>query len=448
MDRFIKKNMFLVGFLGLAGLGVMVLLVLSVFRHAEMRKYIRKTAEMRNSVNSLVRQKPPAVRENIVLIQQDIDGYAAKAEELRHYMGQPLQPALEAFAAKLNIPAARLTQLFRDFWEREKQMQGPRELTYRRFRASLGKGHDGAGKALWDTDTWDEAMDAFIDKAQNATMEKIDERNQEEIFLSALGLARNLGNSPQRLDVFMRTMQGKIVDLLNEKKIQLLGVYFNSIGISPLKTDADFNDMGGRDSEGNKSGGRSSVQNDRMAANAGFSKGDGASPSAIIRNWEIMSDLARRIADSGVESLERLSYASPDGRQDGDCTYYRYEFMVHGTPQAIRKLLNGLEKAFGENRVYVVRNFSIRKLEDQVQDIIDMAQGLLVVPKSESEGSLELGGENPGPRSGRGRIAVKPQTANYFREQNIYGEIVSGRSGLCEANIVVDYVIYSANELK
>lgn len=452
MDRFIKKNMFLVGFLGLAAVGVLVLLVFSVFRHAEMRKYIRKTAEMRDTVNSLVRQKPPAVLENITLIQKDIDGYVVKTDELRQYLGQPFRPALDAFSEKLNVPVLQLFQLFRDFWEQEKQMQGPREQTYRRFRASGGRGHDESGKVLWNPEGWDEAMDVFIEKAQGATLEKIDEQNQEEIFLSALGLPRNLGNSPQRLTVFMRTLQGQIVDLLNEKKVKMLGVYFNSVGISPLKTDANFDDQGRRDGEGKA---RATISNERMTGSDGNSTAAGvATPAAVIRNWEIMSDLAKRIADSGVESLERLAYASMDGRQEGECTYYRYEFVVRGTPRTIRKLLNGLSEAFADNRVYVVRNLAMHKVEDQVQDIIDMAQGVLMAPKSESEGSLELGGDAlgmggsgrlPGGRSGGVKSAL---TANYFKEQNVYGEVVAGRSELSEAKIVVDYVIYSANELK
>ena len=83
MNRFIKKNLFLVGVLGLSALGVLVLLVLSVVQYIEMSKYIQKTQDMRETNEKLMRQRPPAVQENIELIQQDIDGYAAAAENIK-----------------------------------------------------------------------------------------------------------------------------------------------------------------------------------------------------------------------------------------------------------------------------------------------------------------------------------------------------------------------------
>ena len=444
MNRFIQKNMFLTGFLGLAALGILFLLVVSVMQHARMREYIRNTDEMRENVAALRRQKPPAVHENIELIQKDIDGYAKSAAELRPYFGHPFRPALEAFGEELKVPSAKLIELFRSFWEKEKQTQSPRELTYRRFRADGGR--LGDGKALWTPESWDQALKIFEEKAQQATLEKIDAQNLEEIFLYSLGLERNLGNSPQRLSVFTRTLQGQMVDLLNEKKVELVGVYFNSVGISPLKTDANFDDVGSRrDGSSSRSAdnpSRGSVAENAVAVDA----------APVIRNWEIMSDLVRRIADSGVKALEQLSFESQSGRRDGNFTVYRYEFTVRGTPQAIRSLLNALLEAYQENRVYVTRNFSIRKLEDQAQDLIDMAQGLLGAPKAESEGSLDLADDvSGGGRRGGGRTAapeVQTQGAGYFREKGVYGEIVTGRSELCEAVIVVDYVIYSANELK
>ncbi len=455
MDRFIKKNMFLVGVLGLSALGVLVLLVLSIVQHAEMRKHIRGTAEMRKTNETLMRQKPPAIFENIALIEKDIEGYSDAAEELKYYLGQPLRPALEAFADKLGVAETKLTAMFKEFWEREKQSQGPREQTYRRFRATRGKLHDG-DKELWTPDSWDEAMESFIEKAQTMMMEKIDERNTEEFFLSSLGLLRNLGNSQQRLDVFARTMQSQIVDLLSGKNVKMLGIYFTGTGISPVKSDADFSDQGERSREAGVESARSGGSvSERMSNAEGNTQTAGIEPSDTIRNWEIMGDLAKRIAGAGgIESLERLSFGNLAGRQENGCTFYTYEFTVQGSQRSLRKLLNDLGMAYKENRVYVVRNFSLHKLEDQTQDLIDMAQGILSVPTAEKESSLELGdGDMPGAPLGgveRGRARRLPATLNYFKEQipYIYGEIVTGRNDLCSATFVVDYVVYSANVLK
>ena len=105
MNRFIKKNLFLVGVLGLSALGIVILLVLSVMQYIEMSKYISKTAEMRQTNETLMRQRPPAVAANIALVQKDIDGFHAAANELKGYFGQPLMPAVKAFADELNAAA-------------------------------------------------------------------------------------------------------------------------------------------------------------------------------------------------------------------------------------------------------------------------------------------------------------------------------------------------------
>ena len=99
MNRFIKKNLFLVGVLGLSALGVVILLVLSIMQYIEMSACISKTEEMRRTNETLMRQRPPAVAANIELVQRDVDGYAQAANELKNYFGQPLYPAVKVFCA-------------------------------------------------------------------------------------------------------------------------------------------------------------------------------------------------------------------------------------------------------------------------------------------------------------------------------------------------------------
>ena len=99
----------------------------------------------------------------------------------------------------------------------------------------------------------------------------------------------------------------------------------------------------------------------------------------------------------------------------------------------------------------MIRNFSIQKQEDQAQDLMDMDEGLLAVPKAETEGSLEIGETSrEGSREGS-RTAAREQSAptqSYFKEQGGYGEVVTGRNQFCKAAMVIDYVIYSAKEIK
>ena len=520
MNRFIKKNLFLVGVLGLSALGVVILLVLSVMQYIEMSKYISKTAEMRQTNETLMRQRPPAVAANIALVQKDIDGYARAASELKNYFGQPLYPAIKAFADELNrgtraalamqmrrldsdfkaleakvkgtaaaeaeldkyykskfednrakwdeakaaasgglkkaYEAAEnyyfmvknpqtpdtLHQKLREFWEREKATEGPREQMYRKFRAECGEPREKERK-FWTVEMWDAAIEKFIPVAQKSTLEVIDERNLEEIFLSSLGLPRNMGKQQLRLEAYARGMQTKITDMLMAKSdFSMLGVYFMAKPVPEVPTNRAFVDNFGV----------RTANRDTTTASTGSASGEGsadsgtqADPADVIRHWEIVADLAKRISASGVNSLEELSYNNWAGREESGCKFYTYTVGVGGSEKAIRQLLNGLSAAYKENRVYVVRRFSLKKQEDQIQDIIDVAQGTLH-DRTEDAAKLAVREDSINPGDNAQKVIVAPPT--YFKEEGKYPECVAGRSDKCYATIVVDYVVYSGNILK
>ena len=452
MNRFIRKNLFLVGVMGLSVLGVVVLLVLSVTQYIEMSKYISKTAEMRKKNETLMRQRPPAVQENIELVQKDITGYALKAEELKNYFGHPLYPALVKFCAELKVTPDELRKNFREFWEKEKESQGPREQTYRRYRATcgvpLGQANENA-KKLWEVDAWNAAMEVFVEAAQSTTMEKIDDRNSEEIFLSALGLPRNLGKSQLRLEAFARDMQAQVVDLLTEKNdISMLGVYFNQHDVAPIKSNKDFVDQSDRrkDGENSTSGGGSASPAGESSGGEGEKKE--AEPSDVIRNWEIICDLAQRMVKAKIDSVEEISYKDMVGREDSGCRFYTYTVSLIGSEKELRTFLNLLNNAYTGNRVYVVRNIVWEKQEDQIQDIIDAAQGILG-NQNEEAAKLASRGNDENVDFGGGNQAKQQQLQhNYYVEVDEYKECVAGRSNVCSATIVLDYVVYSGNILK
>ena len=519
MNRFIKKNLFLVGVLGLSALGIVILLVLSVMQYIEMSKYISKTAEMRQTNETLMRQRPPAVAANIALVQKDIDGFHAAANELKGYFGQPLMPAVKAFADELNAaarmalanelrridsnfkaleakvkanPAAKaemaaylkakfednrgrfddekakasgslkkayeraenyyfmvknpqtpetLHRKMREFWEREKATEGPREQMYRKFRAEGGEHRENERK-FWTVEMWDAALEKFIPEAQKSTIEVIDERNLEEIFLSGLGLLRNMGKQQLRLEAFAREMQNKVVNMLASRNdFSMLGVYFEAKNVPEVPTNKAFVDLSGPRREAEKS---SSVTQSSGAAGEGEAKVT-AEPADVIRHWEIVADLAKRLLAAKVNSLEQLSYSNMTGRDANNCKFYTYTLGVGGSEKSIRELLNRLSAAYKENRVYVVRRFSMKKQEDQIQDIIDVAQGILS-DKTEEASKLAVSGDSMNPGEGEKKVIVAPPT--YFKEEGKYPECVAGRSDKCYATIILDYVVYSGNILK
>lgn len=450
MNNFIRKNIFLVGFLTLSALGGLALLVVAVMLHVDMSGYIQKTEEMKNEVEKLQRDRPPAVRENIRKVQDNIDGYSTKAAELRLRFGQIYRSALEAFVKKLDLqmPAGEtdrvdfLQRKFREFWD-EKKNSLPRGRAYQSFK------NMGIEKKYWTGPKWADAMKAFQEQVEEVSEEKVDGRNIEDVFLSALGLVRT-ANDKDRLDLYMANLRKGMVEQLTKNNVKLVGVYFNNtnLGIAQLPDSRAFNDDNNR-REGGESEGRRSSEG---GSGGDASLLDKTKYPGIMRNWEIMSDLVYRIAKSKVDSLEKLNMANLEGTRQGDFTVFRYEVVVHGTTGAVRKLLNNLLDAYEKNRVYVVRNVSFRKLEDQVQDLKDMEEGLLAAPRAETEGALELG-DGPSQESAEesSRTAAPKEKApvqSYFREQGVYGEVVAGRNQFCEAAIVVDYVIYSAKEIE
>ena len=520
MNRFIKKNLFLVGVMGISALGIVILLILSVVQYFEMSKYIAKTASMQETNRNLMRKRPSPVAENLNLMEKDIANYTEATAKMSKYFGQPLYPALEVFAAELHKSSANalamelrridpkfkeleaqvrakskktedleaylkekfvtnadkfeaerkaatkslqasyeraalyyeashqeitpelLQRKFREFWEAEKAAQGPREQAYRRFRATSGAVREG-DKKLWHVDLWDLALEKFVVEAQKTTMEVIDERNREEIFLSCLGLPRNMGMQRQRLEVFARDMQNKVVELLTEKnEISMLGVYFTAKDVPLVKSNKDFVDIGRGDKKDETSGSSSGSSSEGNTATAE------TDPADVIRHWEIVSDLAQRIVKAKINSVEELSYKSLAGREEDrsscKCRFYTYTLSVGGSEKEIRNLLNELNNAYKDHRVYVVRRFSIKKQEDQVQDIIDVAQGILGDVKGE-ENKLTVKNEGMNPDEGQKVIAPRP---TYFKEEGKYPECVAGRTDMCYASIVLDYVMYSGNILK
>ena len=168
-------------------------------------------------------------------------------------------------------------------------------------------------------------------------------------------------------------------------------------------------------------------------------------PADVIRHWEIVADIAKRLQAAKVNSLEQLSYSNLTGRDANNCKFYTYTLGVGGSEKAIRELLNQLSAAYKENRVYVVRRFSMKKQEDQVQDIIDVAQGILS-EKTEDASKLAIATDGMKPGEGEKKVIAAPPS--FFKEEGKYPECVAGRSDKCYATIILDYVVYSGNILK
>ena len=104
MNRFIKKNLFLVGVLAISAAGILILLGLSAVEFFEMNKYQSETEKMTQSLDELnnrMRTPIPPFRKNVKLVQEDTEGYKKLKRSIQDYFGMTLQPALNVFVQDL-----------------------------------------------------------------------------------------------------------------------------------------------------------------------------------------------------------------------------------------------------------------------------------------------------------------------------------------------------------
>ena len=590
MNRFIKKNLFLVGVLAISAVGILIFLGLSAMKFFEMNKYQSETEKMTQALeelNNRMRTPIPPFRKNVNLVQQDTEGYKNLKNSIQDYFGQYLQNALTVFVTDLrkqsmeklisitelfdksadlanlkkefaaankawqkgvddvdscnteltkaykdlqrveeeeasqedkaravaaqqkkiaelkkqqdSLLASRksnfasaaaaytkvlnyipgkisgeatqynnwagknknddkefkfyydicrqeltvnsLRDTFREYWNVEKDLQGPRKKTYLNFRLERGATIDQVANsknkpALWDTEMWDLAIEKFKKEAGKSMQEKIDEKNIEEIFLYSMGLLRNLDKGAALVEAHSVKMKKLVEEKLEKGDVFIAGVNFGQSQLDLIKSNKGFND-------------NSSV---RTAAAQTVSSGDNsgstataaeltADPSDVVRNWDIISDLATNMVTANISQLEKLSYVNLAGdSSNGNYKKYSYIITFVSRESQIRTFMQLLADAYKHNRIYVIKRFSMQKQEDQIQDIIDYASG--IIGKEDNSQGAKDGNVSADENK---NMQAKPA---YFKEKKSYPECVAGRSTICRATLVVDYVETTGNQLK
>jgi hypothetical protein len=486
MQRFIKKNLFLVGVIGISALGILVLLVLSAIQYFAMSSAIERTEELRKANDKLMgfqvmpdgsRRPPrpdfiPPVKENEDLMQIDIDGYSEKEVALRKYFGQPLYPALKVFCNKLtelekagkkgkkakaavDFTPEKMYEHFKTFWEAEKESNSDNRKNICRNFVKWG-----IKEKLWKADNWNEAMNGFVKEAQKSTEEKIDANNFEDIFLTSIGVSRDMSDSD--LELFKNRMQKRVIEMFKENKNAPIDVkwinFHEQLAIEPLRTNEDFQDNFDREQSKETAERRSESSSSPAGGMSDTAKPgddkekDGPTVADEVRHWEIICDLSRRICQSKLKNLERLAFADLTGRKNDDenkkCRFYTYTLTVSGNEQSVRNFMNLLNEAYKDHRVYVVRNMSIAKQEDQVQDVIDAdkinarrtAKADNTMSSNEVVAMVPAGGGDL--ESGSRQVVIDEFEDEYFIEKGEAQECVAGRSQLVTVTFTLDYVVY------
>lgn len=340
-----------------------------------------------------------------------------------------------------NITVEILIDTFRDFWNMVKDQQGPRKQTYRNFRlergATLEQPANSKNKpVLWDTEMWNNALAEFVKEAQKSMLEKIDEKNVEEIFLSSLGLPRNLDKAAPLLEAYSAKMDELIKNTLEKGNVFATGLHFDLTKLDLIKSNKGFVDTGNTRNKAAAATNTGAGNNEYKPVL--FNPAD--DPTDVIRNWSIIADLVQRMVTANIYSLEKLSYVNLAG-DSSNSNYKKYTYVITFTSREsqIRTFLKLLSDACKENRMYVVKRFTMNKQEDQIQDIIDFASGIIGKENENKDKDNSGSGDNKN---------VSNQVSYFIENKKNYPECVAGRSTLCQATLVIDYVELTGNQLK
>lgn len=423
--KFIKKNIFLIIFMLMSFVAVIALLIMVFFEHDSMKEYDTKKKELLGKIKKLVKQKYTPASVNVTRIKKDIVGYNKEVKKIQKKFGHPYASALKSFAETVGIELNDFKAKFGVYWDAEKG-KATRDLIYRRYKVRQFSEDFPKHRS-----SWKQAISAFMQEAQKVTLEKIDVKNVDGIFLAAMGKGRRFSDSPKRCLKFMNDMRDTTTTYFDDKKVEYTtnaSEFSFKHGQEPLGGDIE----------------------------------------RIARAWEIVADLGKRIADAKVnpkkDVLELVSFTKRglDGEKDGDYIMYRFTFKVNGDLNTIRRIVDTLYAAYKDNRVYAIRDIKISKMVDSVNDILVESERVKEDLDDEPRDGEVRDERTPAGRSPRvdrrsfGLPASSDRNVSSRRKpvkkdikkilgpkDRGYAEIIVGRNNMCSAEFDVDYIVFN-----
>lgn len=172
----------------------------------------------------------------------------------------------------------------------------------------------------------------------------------------------------------------------------------------------------------------------------------------ILRHYQILQDLFRRMRDSKIQGLE--SVASPFSentpyelsgetyREMGsDYKKFTYEVTLVSTVGEIRDFINQLHHAFEQNIVYDIQEISFTKLPrfDAVKSADEKVDALR---KSAEKGAGDRGTEGEQTAQGEGAASAVSRTPEEIYTDPSYGNTLLGQDELVQVHIKFDYIVY------
>ncbi len=468
--RFLKKNIVLFIVLGVSLCVVGFLLFMIISEHSEMQDYIRQTKEMVENVNKLNSQKPAPVTGNDALIKTDIVAYRGKVAEIRSYFGQPFYDARLAFVRVLlkdlkndndkelsdDEKISKFEAAINAFWEGNR-MNTARDQIYISFKLKA-KGLLGVDFKDFDT-RWDDGLEAFRQEAKKHTHERLDEHIQD-LFLFTFGFHRTMSFQIDKYDNYARQLRHGLIEYYLKTDAERKAAEQAKAAAEKAKAKP------AEKSEEKKSEEKEEVPVIKKVQLLGKSSYFGFADDKVSREdipkyvfiWNIVDDLARRIADAEITSLDKFTKTIAP-TSEGNYHYYRFSFTVEGKQDAMRKVAENLHKAYSDRRIYIIRNIEIALTTDSLADLLNEEARLRLE-------SLSMGGitaqankdrekeHTPPNKQDAQEKQVKPvvptvdESKIALAKRPSYAKVLFGGDTDVTATFTVDYVVYSTKEMR
>jgi hypothetical protein len=374
----IKKNIVLFAVLGISLL-VSIVLIFFVFQVSiKMTKHQENLLAQKNKIKKLIEERPSPLKGNLDAINADYAQLQLKVQEIHQIFGKPYRSAIQAFAAALQVSEYTLYSKWRQAYEKERRIETPEQIFLKFIRE-------------YDEQKIDSAINAFKATIEKRTVEDLNQANINQLIMEGLGLPRTM--SAEACKTYMSNMDLRLNNLLKSKDVGI-GLPINV----PDKT-LIFNIYG---------------DDMPLPEHIGF----------ILKHYSLLEDLAYRMKAAGIKGVNSLSKVTLEGTESRGFLTFTYKMQVVSSMDSIRALINGFQDACKDNRIYIVRDISLKKEIDETKS----ADGLKVtVPIVDR------------------RVG---QVDKSRKADESYGVAVIGSSNDVIADLRIDYVIYVADEIR
>jgi len=378
----LKRNIVLFVVLAIALLVSIVLAFFVVQVSMSMKKYQAELVVERDKIKKLIEEKPAPLKGNLEAIKSDGILVQQKVTEMHMIFGKPLRSAIQAFADALEVNEINLYSKWRTAYEKGKKL-GSNEAIFLSFMKEF------------DEQKIEDAVNAFKNTIEPKTVEDLGQSNLINLIMEGLGLPRTM--SPEACTTYISNMDLKLTNLLKPGEGETCppilvpsGASFFSIykGMPPVE-------------------------------NIGL----------ILKHYKLLEDLVFRMKESNIKEIRSLGKVELLGTEGKGFLTLSYKMQIVGPMDSIRSFINNLQDAYKQNRVYIVKDFSIKKAVDETKNL------LAGVPTAAAR-TERLGPTVPG---------EKP--AKKEKDDETYGGAVIGGSNDVVADIKFDYVIYVADEI-